>query len=155
MALLRLGQAWRKVLTAVYVDGKNPAQLPQLLPEDYKIASEAYDDLTKGFAGRAWVFHTEIDKAPVVRGWNAHKGKLLSLHGEFDWVAEMHDHRLAAEIVSRNRPGDALFEIVPGNDHGGTKHKTRAESFAKPFQGEPDETYMKRTVAWVAEVAGK
>jgi dienelactone hydrolase len=154
-AVLRLSQAWRKVLTAVYVDGKAPAQLPQSMPEDYKIVSDSYGDVTAGFAGRAWIFHTEIDKAPVVRGWNAHKGKLLSLHGEFDWVAEMHDHRLAAEVVNRNRPGDALFEIVPGNDHGATKHATRAESFAKPFQGTPDDTFFTRTVAWVVDVAGQ
>lgn len=153
MATLKLSLAWRRILTAVHVEGHPPAKLPQLLPDDYSTASAAYGELTSGFAGRAWAFHTQIDKAPVVRAWDAHKGKLLSLHGEFDWVAEVHDHRLASEIVNRNRPGDAVFEFVPGNDHGATRHKTRADSFAKPFQGEPDDTFFTRTVSWVVDIA--
>jgi dienelactone hydrolase len=155
MNLLKLGQAWRRVLTEIYVEGRTPAQVAAQYPNEYKIASEVYGDLGAGFAGRAWVFHTQIDKAPVVRAWNAHKGKLLALHGEFDWVAEMHDHRLAVDIVNRTRPGDAVFEIVPGNDHGATKHATLADSFAKPFQGAPDETYFVRTVAWVVGLSSK
>jgi alpha-beta hydrolase superfamily lysophospholipase len=147
--------AWRKVLAALIYDGKPLEQVQREMPAQYSAVEQwAGGDLAH-FAGRAWVFHREIDKAPIVRAWNAYKGKLLSLHGEFDWVSEKHDHELAATIVNRNRPGDALFEIVPGNDHGATKHKTIAESFAKPFQGEPDDSYFNRAVAWVVEVAGK
>lgn len=147
--------AWRKVLAAMMLSDKSLDQVKREMPAEFAAVEQwAGGDLAH-FAGRAWAFHREIDKAPIVRAWNAYKGKLLSLHGEFDWVSEQHDHALASTIVNRNRPGDALFEIVPGNDHGATKHKTIAESFAKPFQGEPDDAYFNRAVAWVVEVAGK
>lgn len=147
--------AWRKVLPAFLLDGKSPETVRQDLPAEFRIAEEWAGGNLATFAGRAWVFHREIDKAPIVRAWNAHKGKLLNLHGEFDWVSDRHDHELAATIVNRNHPGQATFEIVPGNDHGATKHKTIAESFAKPFQGEPDDTYFTRAVAWVVDIASK
>lgn len=145
-------QAWRRVLNAVYVTGLSPADIKTRMPDDVKAAGELAAGLEQ-FAGRSWAFHREIDRAPVVRAWNVHKGKLLALHGEFDWVAEKHDHSLAADIVNRTRPGDGIFEIVPGNDHGFSKHKTQAESFAKFGQGEPDDTFFKRSVAWIAAEA--
>jgi uncharacterized protein len=147
--------AWRKVMAALIYDGKPLEQVKRELPAQYAAVEQWAGGDLSSFAGRAWAFHREIDKAPIVRAWNAHKGKLLSLHGEFDWVSDKHDHELAAIIVNRNTPGAATFEIVPGNDHGATKHATIADSFAKPFQGTPDDTYFNRAVAWVVEVAGK
>lgn len=141
--------AWRKVLTAIMVDNKPLDQVQREMPAEYKAIEEWSGGDLAYFAGRAWAFHKEIDRAPVVRAWNAHKGKVLNLHGEFDWVSEQYDHELAARIVNRNHPGNASFEIIPGNDHGATKHKTLADSFAKPFQGEPDDAYFKRAVEWV------
>jgi uncharacterized protein len=154
VASRRSFDAWRKVLPAILIDGKSPEQVQRELPAEFKIAEEWGGSL-KTFAGRAWAFHREIDKAPIVQAWNKHKGKVLNLHGEFDWVSDKHDHELAAIIVNRNNPGAATFEIVPGNDHGATKHKTIGESFAKPFQGEPDDAYFNRAVAWVVDIASK
>jgi uncharacterized protein len=147
--------AWRRVLPEILLAGKSPEQVQREMPAEHKTAETWVGGDLSTFAGRAWVFHREIDRAPIVKAWNAFKGKVLNLHGEFDWVSEQHDHALAATIVNRNNPGAASFEIVQGNDHGATKHKTIAESFAKPFQGEPDDAYFNRAVAWVVDIASK
>ncbi|MEQ1755743.1 MAG: alpha/beta fold hydrolase [Micropepsaceae bacterium] len=146
---------WRRVLAALMVDGKSPQEIKRAMPDSYAaIVAHAGGDLPY-FAGRSWTFHREVDRAPTVSAWNAFGGKLLAMHGEFDWVAEMHDHRLAVDIVNRQHPGNAEFEIVPGADHIHTKHKSLADSFAKIGQGEPDDAFFNRTAAWlVAQAEG-
>jgi hypothetical protein len=145
------GRHWRRVLTAL-MDGKSIDEVTKLYPQSVAAVTAGVGDLSR-FAGRSWTFHREIDRAPTVRGWNAFDGKLLALHGEFDWVAERHDHRLAVDIVNRRHPGHAVFEILPGNDHAFSKHKTLADSFAKFGQGEPDEAFFQRSVAWLTTQA--
>jgi hypothetical protein len=146
------GRHWRRVLTAL-MDGKSVDEVTKLYPQSAAAVAAGVGDLSR-FAERSWTFHREIDRAPTVRGWNAFDGKLLALHGEFDWVAERHDHRLAVDIVHRRRPGNAVFEILPGNDHAFSKHKTLADSFAKFGQGEPDDAFFDRSVAWLSAQAG-
>ncbi len=146
---------WRRVLTAILVEGRDPAAVKRAMPDSHAIvAAEIGGDLTN-FGDRSWTFHREADKAPTVSAWNQFDGRLLSLHGEYDWVSEMHDHRLAANIVNRRHPGNALFEVMPGNDHVFTKHKALADSFAKFGQGEPDEAFYNRSVAWLQAEASR
>lgn len=141
------GRHWRRVLTAL-MEGKSVDEVTKLYPESSAAVATGVGDLSR-FAERSWTFHREIDRAPIVRGWNVFDGKLLALHGEYDWVSERHDHRLAVDIVNRRHPGNAVFEVVPGNDHAFSKHKTLADSFAKFGQGEPDDTFFNRSVAWL------
>lgn len=146
---------WRRVLTAILVEGRSPAAVKRAMPDSHAIvAAEIGGDLTN-FGDRSWTFHREADKAPTVRAWNAFDGRLLSLHGEYDWVSEMHDHRLAADIVNRRHPGHAVFEVVPGDDHVFSKHKSLADSLAKFGQSEPDEAFYNRSVAWLQAEASR
>jgi pimeloyl-ACP methyl ester carboxylesterase len=146
---------WRRVLSAIFVDGKSAAEVKAQMPEAVAAVTEDEGDDLTTFAGRAWAFHREVDQAEVVRAWNEFDGRLLALHGEFDWVSELHDHRLSVDIVNRNHPGNAALEIIPGNDHGHTKHASLAASFAKPFQGEPDDAFFTRCVTWLTGLAEK
>jgi dienelactone hydrolase len=146
---------WRRILTAILVEGRDPAAVKRAMPDSYAIVAEEVGGDLSDFAERSWTFHREADKAPTVSAWNAFDGRLLSLHGEYDWVSEMHDHRLAADIVNRRHPGHALFEVIPGNDHVFTKHKSLADSFAKFGQGAPDEAFYSRTIAWLQAEASR
>lgn len=146
---------WRRVLTAILAEGRSPEAVKRAMPDSYAIvAAEVGGDLTR-FGDRSWTFHREADKAPTVTAWNEFDGRLLALHGEHDWVSEMHDHRLAVDIVNRRKPGHALFEVIPGNDHVFTKHKSQADSFAKFGQGEPDDAFYSRSVAWLQAEAAR
>lgn len=145
------GRHWRRVLTAL-MDGKSVEEVTKLYPDSVAAVAAGVGDLSR-FAERSWTFHREIDRAPIVRGWNAFGGKLLALHGEYDWVSERHDHRLAVDIVNRKHPSNAVFEIIPGDDHAFTEHKTLDDSFAKFGQGEPDDAFFQRSVAWLTAQA--
>lgn len=143
---------WRKVLAAAYVDGLSRAEIEQRMPEDLKAFEESAGSLD-AFGGRSLKFAQQCDKANLHAAWRAFGGDLLSLHGEYDWVAEEYDHRLAAFIVNQSRPGAAAFEIVPGTDHGHTRHESLADSFANAFKGAPDDQFQKRVTAWLVEKA--
>lgn len=139
------------MLAAAYVDGKSAAEIAAAHPDAMKIFEETGP--LEGFGGRSLKFGLECDKAPLVAAWQAFKGDLLALQGEYDWVAEDYDHALAADIVNAARPGAASFEILKGLDHGQTRHKTRADSFANAFEGEDDDQFEKRVTAWLVEKA--
>jgi len=146
---------WRRVMAAVFVDGKTPAEIKAQMPESFAaVAGLEGNDLAR-FAGRAWVFHREIDKAETVRAWNAFGGQLLAMHGEYDWVSELHDDRLSVDIVNRTHPGHATLEVIPGDDHLHTKHATLADSFAKLGQGAADDAFFLRCVSWLSEQAAR
>lgn len=145
-------RAWRAVLADLLVYNKTPAQIRASRPKDAALVEAEMDKLDH-FAGRALVFHREVDRAPVAQAWSSYRGRLLALHGEFDWVGDAHDHALAATIVNNYAPGHATFEIIPGNDHAHTKHPNVAESITKFGQGAKDDASFDRMVAWLVERA--
>lgn len=145
-------RAWRAVLAAAYVDGKSAAEIAAEMPETMKVFEQTAGPL-EGFGGRSLKFGVECDKAGVTAGWQAYEGALLALHGEYDWVAEDYDHRLAADIVNAKNPGSASFEVLKGLDHGLTRHATLADSFSKASQGEADDQFQARVTAWLVEKA--
>jgi pimeloyl-ACP methyl ester carboxylesterase len=145
-------RAWRKVAAAVFVDGKSRAEIQAAMP-DVLAQVEAWSGNIDEFGSRSVLFAQEADKANVGAAWQAYEGELLALHGEYDWVAEDYDHALAAHILNLKNPGSASFEVLPGLDHGLTRHKTMADSFARPFQGEPDDQFLTRVTQWLTEQA--
>lgn len=155
VATAAYGLHWRRVLAAIFIDGKTPAQIKAEMPEAYAAAAAAAGDggSLETFAGRAWAFHREVDRAQAWRAWNVFDGKLLALHGEYDWVSELADHRLAVDIVNRRHPGNASLEIVTGDDHVHTKHATLADSFAHFGEGAQDDAFFTRCAEWLSQQA--
>jgi hypothetical protein len=145
-------RAWRKVGAAIFVDGKSRAEVQAAMP-DVLAQVEAWAGNIDEFGSRSVLFAQEADRANVGAAWQAYDGTLLSLHGQYDWVAEDYDHALAAHILNLKKPGSASFEILPGLDHGLTRHETLADSFARPFQGEPDDQFLTRVTQWLTEQA--
>lgn len=143
---------WRKVMAAAFVDGQTRDEIAARMPETLQ-AVEAREGSIDAIGGRSLLFHQECDRANVVAGWQAYAGRLLALHGEYDWISEDYDHRLAAVIVNQKRPGAGLFEIVPDLDHNGTQHPSLAESFQKSGEGQPSDASNTRAVEWLMEEA--
>jgi hypothetical protein len=77
------------------------------------------------------------------------------MHGEYDWVSELHDDRLSVDIVNRTHPGHGTLEIIAGNDHLHTKHSTLAASFQSLGGGTPDDTFFTRCVTWLKGLASR
>lgn len=143
---------FRKIAAAMFVDGLTRAEIKQKMPDTLK-AIEDWGGNIEDWGTRSVKFAQETDKANVGAAWQAYTGKLLALHGEYDWVAEDYDHALAVHIVNARQPGAASFEVLKGLDHAWTRHATLAESFAKPFQGAPDDQFELRATAWLLEQA--
>lgn len=141
---------WRKVFAAMYVDGLTRDAIAAKMPDDLKAFEETAGKIDE-MGGRSVKFSQECDRAPVTAAWQAYEGDLLALHGEFDWVAEDYDHKLAVHILNSKRPGSATFEYLKGLDHGQTRHATLADSFANTFQGEQDTQFAERVTAWLME----
>jgi pimeloyl-ACP methyl ester carboxylesterase len=145
-------RAQREVVSALLIQGLEPDEVRQLMPESASMAEQQLGPL-ESFAGRALVFHREADTAALWPAWERYQGRLLVLHGEYDWIATESDHALAAQIVNRNHPGSARVEILKGLDHGFTHHDDLESSFTSLFSGEPSILFHQRAVAWLTELA--
>lgn len=143
---------WRKIFAAAFVDGLSVAEIKAKMPEDYKQFEASAGNLDE-FGGRSLKFAQECDKAAGTAGWQAYEGDLLALHGEYDWVAEEYDHRLAVHILNSKRPGAATFEVLPGMDHTMTTHPDLADSFKNFFKGGQTDLFETRITEWLVEKA--
>lgn len=147
-------RSWRRVMSAILLQGMTPDAVEAALPQDFAVVSAAFGSI-EHLAGRHYTFHQEIETVNLWAAWQSFDGALLALQGEFDWVADERDHRLAAEVMNLRRPGSAKFELVPGLDHGMTRHDTLAESFSNAFNGDPSHAFHDRAVAWLVETASR
>lgn len=144
----------RSIWADLILEGQTAPEVRENRPEDVALFESQMGSLDF-FAGRHFTFHQEIDAANNWAAWQQFDGRLLALQGEFDWVASEHDHRMAVEIVNAANPGHAVFEIIPGLDHGFTAHANRAGSFANAFAGESSDAFHERAVEWLVEQASQ
>lgn len=147
-------RAQRGVIGALIIEGRDPDAVREAMPEAAALTEQQMGPLER-FAGRGLTFHREIDAAALWPAWERYDGRLLSLHGEYDWIATESDHAMAARILNRTRPGSARFEILEGLDHGFTRHDDLESSFARLFAGEPSFAFHERAVSWLVELAGE
>ncbi len=145
-------RVWRKIFAAAFVDKLSRDEIAAKMPDDLKAFEDSAGSL-EAIGGRSLKFGRECDEANIAAGWQAYEGELLNLHGEFDWVSEEYDDRLASFIVNANRPGHATFEIVPGLDHTMTAHATLADSFPNLMKGAKSDLFEKRAATWLIEKA--
>lgn len=145
-------RVWRKIFAAAFVDHLTRDEIAAKMPDDLNAFEESAGSL-EAIGGRSLKFGRECDEANIAAGWQSYEGELLSLHGEFDWVSEDYDDRLAAFIVNANHPGRATFEYVPGLDHTMTAHATLADSFPNLMKGAKSDLFEKRAAEWLLEKA--
>lgn len=145
-------RVWRRIFAAAFVDKLSRDEIAAKMPDDLRVFEESAGSL-EAIGGRSLRFGRECDEANIAAGWQAYEGELLSLHGEFDWVSEDYDDRLASFIVNTNHPGHATFEIVPGLDHTMTAHATLADSFPNLMKGAKSDLFEKRAAEWLLEKA--
>ena len=144
----------RKIMARALILEQSPEQIEREDPETYARYIQEFGALD-GFGGRSLAFHREVDNAPTPQAWEDYDGALLAMHGEYDWVGTMADHRLATALVTKDGEGSAQFEVVPGVDHGWTAHDTLDASFRAPFGGRPDRQFHERAVNWLTKIASE
>lgn len=145
-------RVWRKIFAAAFVDKLSRDEIAARMPDDLKAFEDSAGSI-EAIGGRSLKFGRECDEANIAAGWQSYEGELLNLHGEFDWVSEEYDDRLASFIVNANHPGNATFEIIPGLDHTMTAHATLADSFPNLMKGAKSDLFQERAAAWLIERA--
>ncbi|MEN0019354.1 MAG: alpha/beta fold hydrolase [Planctomycetota bacterium] len=148
-------RVWRDVFAKLLIDEMTPEQVLEALP-----AAELLTGLDlERPAGRHYTFHQELDDANIIGAWADYArsgGTLLAVHGEFDWIASLHDHKMAATVVDLHSPLDDAgeFVIIPGMDHAFTVHRSLIMSFQRFGQGESSDAFATLATGWLAEQAG-
>ena len=122
----------RKIVARALILEQSLEQIEREDPEIFERFAAGFGSMD-GFGGRSLKFHREVDKAPNREAWADYDGDLLALHGGYGWVATEADHRLAVDLVMKDGEGTAVFEVLPGVDHGWTAHDTLEASFAAFF----------------------
>ncbi len=140
---------WRRYFARLLILGETPEQIAQAEPELVEALKPLLGEDLSRFAGRHYTFHQELDNRDLATAWGRFQGHVLSVHGEFDWVASESDHRMIKEIVKRHGAGETLFVVLDGMDHGFTTHETLEASFENAFKGTPSPAFYDLAVSWL------
>jgi pimeloyl-ACP methyl ester carboxylesterase len=105
-------------------------------------------------ATRSMKFFHELQDLNLARAWHESSGAVLAIHGEYDWVSALEDHRRIADIANARTPGSGAVLTLPQLDHGFTRHASLQDSFRSMGQGAWESGLPDRMLAWIDSVEG-
>ncbi|MDF7810644.1 alpha/beta fold hydrolase [Hymenobacter sp. YC55] len=82
----------------------------------------------------------------LAAAWKKLDTRVLALRGEADYISYNEDHQLLVDIVNREHPGQATFQLLPNVDHGFAKAKTQQESMKLAEAANPERNFEFMTV---------
>ena len=103
-------------------------------------------------ATRSMKFFHELQDLNLARAWHESSGAVLAIHGEYDWVSALEDHRRIADIANARTPGAGAVLTLPQLDHGFTRHASLQDSFRSMGQGAWESELPNRMLAWIESV---
>jgi uncharacterized protein len=108
------------------------------------------------FSGCHYKFFQQLSDRNLGAAWQSYPGKVLSLWGVADFIADSVDHSLIAEIVNQNHPGHAEFVAMPGIDHGFNAAESQPESHQRWGQpgGKFNPAIVETLRAWSDRING-
>lgn len=145
-------QGEAKTSAMVLIDGKTMGDVWDRYPE--LRTDDAMVDPTH-IASRHVRFFKDLQELNLAQAWEESRGKVLAIHGEYDWVTDQSDHEMIARIVNAREPGAGVFVSLPKADHGFTTHATLKESLANMGRGTWDQSLLNAVLAWIARVEGR
>lgn len=132
----------RAFQTGLLFAGETPAELITRIPDSQSLPDvQLADDLT--YDGRSVPFFMELAAVTPGRAWRQVWQPVLSVHGEYDWVAARADHEQIARLTG------GKFQSLPGLDHSFQRYESLAESFTARGTGPFDAGIVEATVAWM------
>lgn len=111
------------------VQGIGPDSLRRLRP-DLAASFAALHPDGRTLSGQSFAFWHQLARRDLAAAWSRVDGRVLTLHGEADFVAPREDHPLIARIVNAAHPGRAVFRELPDTDHGFLTADTPEAAFA-------------------------
>jgi len=87
----------------------------------------------------------------LAAAWKKLNTRVLALRGAADYISYNEDHQLIVDIVNREHPGHATFQLLPNVDHGFARAKTQQESMqlADTANPERDFEFMNVILHWL------
>jgi len=77
----------------------------------------------------------------LAAAWKKLNTRVLALRGEADYISYNEDHQLIVDIVNREHPGQATFQLLPEVDHGFVRVKTQQESMRLADAANPERNF--------------
>lgn len=118
------------VLHYVYNDGLMLAQVIEKYPA-LKQAVLDFSPDQRTMSGVNIKFFQQLAKKNLPEAWSKVDAKVLSMGGEFDFIATGWDQSYIAEIVNSYRAGTAEYKLLKNSDHGFNTVTSFEDSIAK------------------------
>lgn len=102
--------------------------------------------------GRPLAFHQQAQAQNWPAAWAAVRAPVLALYGEYDWFESEDAHRLVADIVNRQHPGQGRFVVIPGTDHHFMRYPDRVAAFREEGGTVNADAAAKEMLRWLQNV---
>lgn len=138
--------------------GRNPDEIAGDSPE-MATAKAGILGLEGGLHyGRPYAWHQQAAQKNLLAAWAAVTAPVLVIFGEYDQWEGRHGHELIAEVLNRQRPGQATFVLVPKMDHDGDIYDNIVDAYTwtNPVSGTPEQAHHLQTgpmLRWLKDVA--
>ncbi len=102
--------------------------------------------------GRPLAFHQQAQAQNWPAAWAAVQAPVLSLYGAYDWFESADAHRLVADIVNRQHPGQGRFVVIPGTDHHFMRYPDRMAAFREEGGTVNADAAAEEMLRWLRDV---
>ncbi len=116
-------------LSAYLLDARAPDAIVERDPDLAGIWTQIVGTGDGTHYGRPLAFHQQAQAQNWPAAWASVQAPVLALYGEYDWFESAEAHRLVADIVNRQLPGQGQFVVLPGTDHHFMRYPDRAAAF--------------------------
>ncbi|WP_345227742.1 PDZ domain-containing protein [Hymenobacter koreensis] len=101
-----------------------------------------------------YTYMQQWQDANLAAAWKRLNTRVLVLRGAADFVSYNEDQQLIVDVVNREHPGQATFQLMPDVDHGFTRARTMQESMqlAGVPNTEKNFEFMSVIVRWLDDV---
>lgn len=104
--------------------------------------------------GRPLAFHQQAQAQNWAAAWAAVQAPVLALYGEYDWFESADAHRLVADLVNRQRPGQGRFVVIPATDHHFMRYPDPAAAFREEGGSVNADAAAEEMLRWLRDVLG-
>ncbi|WP_324672223.1 CocE/NonD family hydrolase [Hymenobacter sp. GOD-10R] len=88
-----------------------------------------------------YTYMQQWQEVNLAAAWKKLNTRVLALRGAADYISYNEDHQLIVDIVNREHPGQATFQLLPNVDHGFVKAKDQQESMRLADAANPERNF--------------
>ena len=151
------GRVTRQIqfLQEYLVHSRTPSDIAKTDPELGAVWQQLVGTSQDTHYGRPFAFHHQAQKQNWLAALHNVQVPTLILYGEYDWIEELDDHVLAAQIINQNNgPGTAELIVIPRSDHHFSVYASLFDSFIDVGGIIAPQPAVVEIVAWLSKLDG-